>query len=117
MNEDIANVFDEHIKCELVDKDVDATMKTMVKEPYVHLVPVLTGGKGYNEVYNFYKNHFIAPIDTNIVRISRTVGKEQVVDEIIISFTHDIEAKDFCDAVTEIIIVDNIAAAINPNNR
>jgi hypothetical protein len=26
-------------------------------------------------------------------------------------------AKDFCDAVTEIIIVDNIAAAINPNNR
>jgi len=39
-------VFDEHIKRELVDKDVDATMKTMVKEPYVHLVPVITGGKG-----------------------------------------------------------------------
>jgi hypothetical protein len=52
-SEDIADVFDEHIKCELVDKNVDATMKTMVKEPYVHLVPVLTGGKGYNEVYNF----------------------------------------------------------------
>jgi carboxymethylenebutenolidase len=92
-SEDIADVFDEHIKCELVDKDVDATMKTMVKEPYVHLVPVLTGGKGYNEVYDFYKNHFIGrtPTDTNIVRISRTVSKDQVVDELILSFTHDIE--------------------------
>ena len=39
-SENIEDVFDEHIKFELVDKDVDATMKTMVKEPYVHLVPV-----------------------------------------------------------------------------
>jgi len=45
-SENIEDVFDEHIKRELVDKDVDATMKTMVKEPYVHLVPVITGGKG-----------------------------------------------------------------------
>jgi hypothetical protein len=29
-SEDRADVFDEHIKCELVDEDVDATMKTMV---------------------------------------------------------------------------------------
>jgi hypothetical protein len=27
-------------------------MKTMVKEPYVHHVPVLTGGVGYDNVYN-----------------------------------------------------------------
>src|SRR5215468_3190927 len=92
-SENIANVFDEHVKCEFVDKDVEATMNTMIKEPYVHHVPVLTGGTGYDGVYKFYKNHFIGrtPIDTNIVHISRTVGKEQVVDEIIISFTHDIE--------------------------
>ena len=45
-SENIEDVFDEHIKRELVDKDVDATMKTKVKEPYVHLVPVITGGKG-----------------------------------------------------------------------
>jgi carboxymethylenebutenolidase len=92
-SKDIGAVFDEHIKCEFVDKDVDATMKTMVKEPYVHHVPVLTGGIGYDGVYNFYKNHFVgkAPTDTNIVRISRTVSKDQVVDELIMSFTHDIE--------------------------
>ena len=68
-------------------------MKTMTKDPYVYHVPVLTGGKGYNEVYTFYSNSFVGkmPSDTKFVRISRTIGKDQIVDELIISFTHDIE--------------------------
>ena len=68
-------------------------MKTMTKEPYVYHVPVLTGGTGYNEVYTFYSNSFVGkmPSDTKFVRISRTIDKDQVVDELIISFTHDIE--------------------------
>jgi carboxymethylenebutenolidase len=86
-------VFDKHIKCEFQDHDVDATMKTMVGEPYVHHVPMMTGGIGYDSVYNFYKNHFVGkmPDDTKIERISRTVGKNQVVDELILKFTHDRE--------------------------
>ena len=89
----LAVVFDKHVNCEFEDKDVDATMKTMTKEPYVYHVPVLTGGKGYNEVYTFYSNNFVGkmPSDTKFVSISRTIGKDQVVDELIISFTHDIE--------------------------
>jgi carboxymethylenebutenolidase len=45
---------------------------------------MLTGGRGYNDVYNFYKNHFIGkmPDDTKIERISRTVGIDHVVDEL-----------------------------------
>jgi carboxymethylenebutenolidase len=84
---DLGDVFDEHVRYEFEDHDVEATMKTMVKEPYVHHVPTLTGGVGYNGVYNFYKNHFIGktPSDTNITRISRTVGKDGVVDELIVS--------------------------------
>ena len=83
-------VFDLHIKREFEDHDVYATMQTMTSEPYVHHVPVMTGGIRYDGVYNFYKNHFIGKMsdDTKIVRISRTVDKEQVVDEIILSFTH-----------------------------
>ena len=83
-------VFDKHIKHEFQNHDVDATMKTMVGEPYVHHVPMMTGGIGYDSVYNFYKNHFVGkmPDDTKIERISRTVGKDQVVDEIILKFTH-----------------------------
>jgi carboxymethylenebutenolidase len=86
-------VFDQHIKHEFEDQDVDATMETMTKEPYVHHVPVMTGGMGYAGVYNFYKNHFIGkmPDDTKVVRISRTAGKDQVVDELILSFSHDRE--------------------------
>jgi hypothetical protein len=38
-------VFDKHIKCEFQDHDVDATMKTMVKEPYVHHVPMMIVAK------------------------------------------------------------------------
>jgi carboxymethylenebutenolidase len=92
---DLGAIFDKHVKCEFEDHDVDATMKTMVKEPYVHHVPTLTGGIGYDEVYNFYKNDFVGkmPDDTKIVRVSRTVGKDQVVDELIISFTHNREIK------------------------
>jgi carboxymethylenebutenolidase len=83
----LGEIFDEHIKCGFQKHDLEAAMKTMVKEPYVHLVPVLTGGIGYSGVYNFYKNEFIGkmPDDTKFVRISRTIGKDQVVDEVILS--------------------------------
>lgn len=86
-------VFDAHIKYEFEEKDVDKTMKTMTKDPYVHHVPILTGGVGYEGVRNFYSNYFVGkmPNDTKFVSISRTVGKDQVVDELIVCFTHDIE--------------------------
>lgn len=89
----LAAVFDTHINCEFDKIDVFATMQTMVKDPYVHHVPVLTGGRGYEKVYTFYRDSFIGkmPSDTKFVQISGTIGKYQVVDELILSFTHDIE--------------------------
>ena len=48
---DIGAIFDKHVKCEFEDHDVDATMKTMVKEPYVHHVPTMTGGIGYDGIH------------------------------------------------------------------
>ena len=91
----LGEIFDKHVKHEFIDHDVEATMKTMVNEPIVHNVPVLTGGVGFDNVFNFYKNEFVGkmPNDTKITRISRTVGKDQVVDELILSFTHDIVIK------------------------
>ena len=32
-SEGLGDVFDEHVKSEFVTKDVEATMRTMVKEP------------------------------------------------------------------------------------
>ena len=86
-------IFDKHVKHEFVDRDVDATMKTMGKEPYVHIVATFRGWRGNKGVYEFYKNHFVGkmPPDTNVTKISRTVGKDQVVEELILSFTYDRE--------------------------
>src|SRR5215472_10334531 len=47
-------VFDAHIAKEFVDRDVDATMATMAAEPYVHCVPLMTGGSGGDGVRRFF---------------------------------------------------------------
>src|SRR5215475_9964240 len=88
---DLGSLFDGHIASEFADFDVDATMETMVPEPYVHCVAVMTGGFGGEGVRRFYSEHFInqIPKDAKVTPISRTVGQDQVVDELIVSFTHD----------------------------
>jgi carboxymethylenebutenolidase len=55
-------------------------------------VPVMTGGNGREEVYEFYAKHFLhqLPPDTEIVPVSRTIGQDRVVDEIACRFTHTI---------------------------
>ena len=90
-NSDLGVLFDGHIAREFADFDVDATMETMVAEPYVHCVATLAGGFGGQEVRRFYSEHFInqIPKDAKVTPISRTVGKDQVVDELIVSFTHN----------------------------
>ncbi len=82
-----------HTDYEFVDKDVDATMKTMVKNPHVINVSVGIGGRGFDKVKSFYTNCFVGhcPNDVKITLLSRTVGTDRVVDEMIFSFTHDIE--------------------------
>lgn len=89
----IGAVFDAHVAAEFVARDLDAAMATMSDEPYVNHVPVLTGGVGREAVRNFYGRHFIGkwPEDTEITPVSRTIGADQVVDELVISFTHDVE--------------------------
>lgn len=88
---DLGAVFDAHVRHEFVEIDVDATMGTMTAEPYVHNVSSGIGGKGQAGVRRFYKDHFVGrvPADTKVTPISRTVGENQVVEELIFSFTHD----------------------------
>jgi carboxymethylenebutenolidase len=90
---DIAEVFDDHVAAEFVDLDLEATMATMTDEPYVYHLPAMTGGVGAANVRQFYGDHFIGkwPQDVEITPVSRTIGESQVVDELVLSFTHDIE--------------------------
>jgi carboxymethylenebutenolidase len=88
-----ASVFDEHMAAEFELRDIDRTMATMVEDPYLNHVAVMTGGRGAAEVRRFYDEHFIPrwPADTTAVPVSRTIGRGQVVDELVMSFTHDVE--------------------------
>ena len=88
---DLGALFDGHIAREFADHDVNASMETMIPEPYVACFPIMTGGIGGPGVRKFYSEHFInqIPKDAIVTPISRTVGKDQVVDEFILSFTHD----------------------------
>jgi carboxymethylenebutenolidase len=90
---DLEHLWDMHCYHEFETRDVDATMATMVAEPYVNHVPTMTGGVGYTDLHRFYKNHFVNsnPDDTALIPVSRTVGADRVVDEMIFSFTHDRE--------------------------
>jgi carboxymethylenebutenolidase len=89
----LSELWEEHIRDEFATRDADATVDTMVEDAYVNHVPVMTGGSGREQLREFYSRHFITrmPPDTEIVPISRTVGRERLVDEIILRFTHTLE--------------------------
>lgn len=90
---DLVALWEEHCRYEFETRDVDAIMATMVDEPYVNHIPTMTGGVGHDQLKRFYKYHFIGgnPPDTELVPVSRTVGTDQVVDEMIFRFTHTSE--------------------------
>ena len=92
-NPDLSALWEEHTAHEFSTRDTEATLATMVEDAYVNHVPVLTGGRGKSELRRFYSNDFIPkmPPDTTLTPVSRTVGEDQLVDEMIFSFTHTIE--------------------------
>jgi len=90
---DLSKLWEEHTAHEFNTRDTEATLRTMVEDAYVNHVPVLTGGHGKAALRNFYSKDFIPkmPPDTTLHPISRTVGEDQLVDEMIFSFTHTME--------------------------
>src|SRR5271165_6055919 len=65
--------------------------------PPMHLLsgvdmPVMTGGVGHAELRQFYATHFIPkmPPDMEMTPLSRTIGPDQLVDEMVVRFTHTI---------------------------
>ena len=91
MSDSLEELWERHCRLEFEQRDADATMKTMVAEPYVNHVPTMTGGTGFKALRDFYAKHFTAvlPPDTKLVPVSRTIGGNRLVDELIFCFTHD----------------------------
>src|SRR6185503_16648964 len=85
--------WDDHVKYEFATRNTDDTLETMVADAYVNHVPVLTGGVGHDELREFYSKRFIPqmPPDTAMTPVSRTIGVDRVVDEMVFDFTHPIK--------------------------
>ena len=83
-------IWAEHIEHEFSTRDTESTLATMVEDAYVNHIPTLTGGVGKAQLREFYSKHFIPkmPPDTTLTPISRTIGDDQIVDEMIFRFTH-----------------------------
>jgi len=91
--ENLVRLWEEHLKYEFETKNADDTIATMVEDAYVNHIPVMTGGIGHAALREFYATHFIPkmPPDMAMTPVSRTIGEDQLVDEMLISFTHTIE--------------------------
>jgi carboxymethylenebutenolidase len=90
---ELAQLWEEHIKHEFETGDTEATVATMVEDAYVNHIPVMTGGVGKPALRHFYATRFIPkmPPDLEMVPVSRTVGSDQLVEELVLKFTHTIE--------------------------
>jgi carboxymethylenebutenolidase len=91
--ESLRDLWEEHIRYEFSSPSTENTLATMVADSYVNHIPVLTGGVGREELREFYSKHFIPqmPPDTEMTPISRTIGSDQLVDEMVFKFTHTIK--------------------------
>jgi carboxymethylenebutenolidase len=89
-NGNLSELWEEHTAHEFGARDTEATLATMVEDAYVNHIPVMTGGYGKAALRAFYSKDFIPkmPPDTTLTPVSRTVGHDQLVDEMIFSFTH-----------------------------
>jgi carboxymethylenebutenolidase len=81
------------VRYEFSARNTEDTLATMVEDAYVNHIPVLTGGVGQNELREFYSKRFIPqmPPDTEMTPVSRTIGEDQLVDEMVFKFTHSIQ--------------------------
>ena len=88
---DLVALFEEHVRHEFETRDVDATMATMIDEPYVNHVPTLAGGLGHDMLKRFYKYHFVDQnsSERSSTPVSETIGPDRIVLETVVRFRHD----------------------------
>ena len=88
----LRQLWERHVQYEFSTCNTEDTLATMVEDAYVNHIPVLTGGVGRDELREFYSKRFIPqmPPDTEMTPVSRTIGEDQLVDEMVFKFTHSI---------------------------
>jgi carboxymethylenebutenolidase len=86
------DAWEEHIRTEFNAQSADEAIATIVMNPLVNQMPLMIGGNGKGELYQFYAKCFLPqiPPDTEMVPVSRTIGQGRLVEEIVFRFTHTI---------------------------
>ena len=86
----ITSLWETHLQSEFAHKSPEEAMATMTGNPRVTIMPTMIGGRGPEELQNFYAKHFLnqLPPDLEVVPLTRTIGQGRVVDEMVIRFTH-----------------------------
>jgi carboxymethylenebutenolidase len=89
--DDMVDLWEKHAAYEFTIRDADLAVSTMVDDARVMHLPTMSGGYGKENLRGYYRNIFIPgiPADTIIEMIARSVGDDHIVDEQIMSFTHD----------------------------
>lgn len=89
----LQELWEEHLRHEFDTHNLEDTLATMVEDAYVNGIPVMTGGVGKPAVREFYSKYFIpqVPPDIELTQISRTIGTDRLVDEMLVKFTHTIQ--------------------------
>lgn len=87
------DLWGKHCEYEFATRNTEDTLETMVEDAYVNHIPTMTGGVGKEALREFYSKRFIPqmPPDTVLEPLSRTIGDEQLVDELIFKFTHTVK--------------------------
>ncbi|MBD2309971.1 nuclear transport factor 2 family protein [Chroococcidiopsis sp. FACHB-1243] len=88
----LQNLWEEHVGYEFATHNTEDTLATMLEDAYVNDIPVMTGGVGKPALREFYDKYFIPrmPPDMELTPISRTIGTDQLVDEMVVKFTHTV---------------------------
>ena len=90
--ESLQALWEEHLQYEFGTHSTEDALATMVEDAYVNHIPIMTGGVGKPALREFYSKYFIPqmPPDMELTPISRTIGTDRLVDEMVAKFTHTV---------------------------
>jgi carboxymethylenebutenolidase len=89
----LQELWEKHLGYEFGTHSTEDALATMVEDAYVNHIPIMTGGVGKPALREFYSKYFIPqmPPDIELIPISRTIGTDQLVDEMLAKFTHTVQ--------------------------
>jgi carboxymethylenebutenolidase len=93
--DELIELWDNHTLQEFGAKDADAAVATLTEDAHVMHLPSMSGGVGRELLRRYYRDVFIPdiPDDTTIEPVGREATGSVLIDEMVITMTHDREIR------------------------